>query len=121
MRVAQVGSGPDIVWVPGGDSPAEAWRGQMMHFAEHYRSTSYDPRGVGQTVSDPAPWSIADFARDCAGMIERKCKPPAMVRVVAELAMNGCFHELPGLGHVSVSRHRPDIVNRKLAEIISSA
>ena len=25
-RVAQLGEGPDIVWVPGGDSPAEAWR-----------------------------------------------------------------------------------------------
>lgn len=53
MRVAQVGNGADIVWVPGGDSPAEAWRLQMMHFAGQYRSTSYDPRGVGETKSDP--------------------------------------------------------------------
>ena len=70
MRVAQHGEGPDIVWVPGGDSPAEAWHLQMDHFAGRYRSTSYDPRGVGETTSDPAPWSIDDFARDCAEMIE---------------------------------------------------
>ena len=57
MRVAQTGEGPDIVWVPGGDSPAEAWRHQMDHFADRFRSTSYDPRGVGDTVSGPAPWS----------------------------------------------------------------
>lgn len=257
MRVAQVGKGPDIVWVPGGDSPAEAWRPQMMHFAERFRSTSYDPRGVGDTESDGAPWQIADFARDCAELIRKKCDPPvilsglsmgalitqqvaidypelirlaipmgtaayidgftrdwmqaevdlrregiklpdyflarhyaayalpakalgdpeiwrplkeayrvrfaerepqdlidqwqacldfdcrtalphcpvpihaiafsedvqtppAMVREVAELAKNGVFHELPGLGHVSVTRHRPDLVNAKLAEITNT-
>ena len=26
MRAAQIGTGLDIVWVSGGDSPAEAWR-----------------------------------------------------------------------------------------------
>lgn len=258
MRVAQVGAGPDIVWVPGGDSPAEAWRPQMMHFADRFRSTSYDPRGVGETTSAPAPWQIADFARDCAEVIEARCNPPvvlaglsmgaliaqqtaidfphlvrlaipmgtaayiagftrdwmqaeidlrragvvlpesflaphyaafalpakalgdpaiwgpvkaayterfanrdpqdlidqwkacldfdcreglktcqvpihaiafsedvqtppAMVKVVADCAANGHFHELPGLGHVSVTRHRADVVNAKIAEIISGA
>jgi pimeloyl-ACP methyl ester carboxylesterase len=258
MRVVQVGSGPDIVWVPGGDSPAEAWAPQMMHFSDGYRCTSYDPRGVGATQSDPAPWRIADFARDCAELIQELCDPPvvlaglsmgalitqqvsidfpelirlaipmgtaayidgftrdwmqaeidlrrdgitlpdyflaphyaayalpaqalgdleiwkplkeayrarfaerapqdlidqwqacldfdcraalpncpvpihavafsedvqtppAMVRQVAELARKGTFHELPGLGHVSVTRHRPDLVNAKLAEILTGA
>ena len=78
-RVAQQGEGPDIVWVPGGDSPAEAWRPQMEHFADRFRSTSYDPRGVGETTSDPAPWTIADFARDCAEIIEQCCKPPVVL------------------------------------------
>ena len=32
MRAAQIGSGLDIVWVSGGDSPAEAWRQQMTFF-----------------------------------------------------------------------------------------
>ena len=258
MRVAQVGEGPDIVWVPGGDSPAEAWRQQMMHFAGRFRCTAYDPRGVGETTSDPAPWSIADFARDCAELIEAVCAPPviltglsmgalitqqvaidfpylvrlaipmgtaayidgftrdwmqaeidlrkegvelpayflaphyaayalpakalsdpdiwgpvkeaytarfadrrprdlidqweaclafdcreglktcpvpihaiafsedlqtppAMVKEVADLALKGRFHELPGLGHVSVTRHRPDLVHDLLSEIIAAA
>ena len=257
-RVARIGSGPDIVWVPGGDSPAEAWRAQMMHFADRFRSISYDPRGVGATIAPPAPWRIEDFARDCAEIIERCCAPPvvlaglsmgalitqqvaidypglvrlaipmgtaayidgftrdwmqaeidlrrdgvelpeyflaphyaayalpagaladpdiwqplkrayterfaaraprdlvdqwqacldfdcrealrscpvpihaiafsedlqtppAMVRVVADCAQNGFYHELPGLGHVSVTRHRPDLVNAKIAEIIAAA
>ena len=32
MRAAQIGTGLDIVWVSGGDSPAEAWRQQMTFF-----------------------------------------------------------------------------------------
>ena len=256
-RVAQVGEGQDIVWIPGGDSPAEAWAGQMMHFSDRYRCTSYDPRGVGETTSAPPPWSIKDFARDCAEVIEATCDapviltglsmgglitqqvaidfphlvklampmgtaayidgftrdwmqteidirkdgidlpdyflaphyavyalpanalqdkelwgrvkeaytarfagrapkdlidqweacldldcredlkscpvpihaiafsediqtPPAMVKVVADCAMNGHYHELPGLGHVSVTRHKPDIVNGLLAEIMAT-
>lgn len=87
MRVAQVGAGPDIVWIPGGDSPAEAWRHQMAYFAERgFRCTSYDPRGVGETTSDPAPWSIADFARDCGELIDRICEPPV---IVSGLSMGG--------------------------------
>lgn len=86
MRVAQQGDGSDIVWVPGGDSPAEAWRAQMAHFADRFRSTSYDPRGVGDTMSDPAPWTIADFARDCAEVIEQVCRPPV---ILSGLSMGG--------------------------------
>ena len=86
MRAAQVGAGPDIVWVPGGDSPAEAWRQQMMLFSGQYRSTSYDPRGVGETTSVEAPWSIKDFARDCAELIEAICTPPV---VLSGLSMGG--------------------------------
>ena len=64
MRAAQIGTGPDIVWVPGGDSPAEAWRQQMMLFAGEYRSTSYDPRGVGDDVGCRA---VVD-SRLCQGL-----------------------------------------------------
>ncbi len=86
MRLAQVGSGPDIVWVPGGDSPAEAWHKQMTLFSNNYRSTSYDPRGVGETISDDAPWSIADFAQDCAELIDAVCNPPV---ILSGLSMGG--------------------------------
>lgn len=87
MRVAQVGEGPDIVWVPGGDAPAEARIHQMMHFSVcGFRCTSYDPRGVGETTSDPAPWDIADFARDCRELIEAVCDGPV---IISGLSMGG--------------------------------
>ena len=44
--------------------------------------------------------------------------PPQRVRQVAELAADGHFHLLEGLGHGSAFGHRPDEVNRLLREII---
>ena len=44
--------------------------------------------------------------------------PPRRVREVAELAANGQFHLLQGLGHGSAFGHRPDAVNECLRSII---
>jgi pimeloyl-ACP methyl ester carboxylesterase len=47
--------------------------------------------------------------------------PPQRVREVAELAANGHFHLLHGLGHGSAFGHRPDLVNARLRAIIGSS
>jgi pimeloyl-ACP methyl ester carboxylesterase len=44
--------------------------------------------------------------------------PPQRVRQVSDLAANGHFHLLQGLGHGSAFGHRPDVVNACLREII---
>jgi pimeloyl-ACP methyl ester carboxylesterase len=46
--------------------------------------------------------------------------PPKRVREVADLAANGHFHMLPGLGHGSAFGHRPVVVNECLRSIIDS-
>jgi pimeloyl-ACP methyl ester carboxylesterase len=46
--------------------------------------------------------------------------PPRRVREVAELAADGHFHLLPGLGHGSAFGHRPEVVNECLRSIIDS-
>lgn len=79
MRVVVDGAGPDIVFVPGGDSTAESYAQQFALLADGFRCISYDPRGAGGTVSPPAPWSIADFARDCAAVIDAFCGGRAVV------------------------------------------
>lgn len=86
IRVAQGGSGSDIVWVPGGDAPAEYWVEQFGYFHPDFRCTSFDPRGVGETTSTPPPWSIPRFAADCARVIETFCEPPV---VLTGLSMGG--------------------------------
>ena len=258
MRVVIDGTGPDVVFVPGGDQVAEAYSQQFAHLTDRFRCIAYDPRGAGETVSPPAPWSIEDMARDCAAVIDAFCggraavtglsmgglitqaaaidfpdkvrlaipmgtaayidgftrdwmqaeidlrragialpdyflaphyaayafpakalhdpalwaqvkesytarfrdrdpkdtidqwqacldfdcrealktcpvplhvisfsedvqTAPAMCKVVSDLAPNGTFHELPGLGHVSMVRHRPEMVAAKLREILTGA
>ena len=41
-----------------------------------------------------------------------------MCKVVADLVPDGVLHEIPGLGHVSMVSHRPEVVAAKLREII---
>ncbi len=76
IRVVQAGKGPDVVWIPGGDSPVEFWAGQFVHFNGLCRSTSFDPRGAGETTNPPPPWTMAQYARDCAAVIEHCCSAP---------------------------------------------
>jgi len=39
---------------------------------------------------------------------------------VADLVPNGVFHEIPGLGHVSMTRHKPEVVAAKLRDILAA-
>jgi 3-oxoadipate enol-lactonase len=92
----QRGEGPDIVWIPGGDSLATDWNDQISVFEKNYRNTAFDPRGAGQTVSRrQPPWSIADYAADCASLIRAACTPPVFIvglsmgsKITLEVAMN---------------------------------
>lgn len=79
MRVVTEGAGPNIVFIPGGDQTAEGYSQQFAHLAQHFRCVSYDPRGAGETTSPPAPWSIDDYARDCAAVIDAHCGGSAIV------------------------------------------
>lgn len=80
LHYLQRGTGPDIVWLPGGDNVAADWADQFAAFGEGWRNTSFDPRGAGRTVSrrDP-PWSMAEHAADCAELIRAACDPPVIV------------------------------------------
>jgi pimeloyl-ACP methyl ester carboxylesterase len=78
IRYEQAGEGPDIVWVSGGGGTAEDWDAyQLPFFRDAFRNTTFDNRGVGATrCQAPLPWSLEDFARDTAELIEAVCDPP---------------------------------------------
>ncbi|MEX0307443.1 MAG: alpha/beta fold hydrolase [Ruegeria sp.] len=257
MRVVVEGDGPPVVFVPGGDQTAEAYSEQFARLSDSFKCITYDPRGAGDTQSPPPPWTMHDYATDCAAVIgafaggqatvcglslgglvtqqtaidfpdkvrlaipmgtsayidgftrdwmqaeidlrkdgitlpdyflaphyavyafpakalhepelweqlkasyterfrdrdpkatidqweaclEFDCREglktclvpmhviafsedvqtaPVMCKVVSDLAPNGVFHEVPGLGHVSMTRHKPDIVAAKLREILTA-
>jgi 3-oxoadipate enol-lactonase len=80
LHFIQDGNGPDVVWIPGGDEVAEAWDHQFATFRGCFRNTSFDPRGAGRTLCHTRPpWTIADYASDCAALIAAKCRPPVIV------------------------------------------
>lgn len=79
MRVVTEGSGPDVVFIPGGDQTAEAYSQQFSRLKDAFRCVSYDPRGAGETESPPAPWTMGDYAADCAGVIDAFCSGRAVV------------------------------------------
>ncbi|MFO1061787.1 MAG: alpha/beta hydrolase [Dongiaceae bacterium] len=87
LHYIQRGEGPDLVWIPGGDGTVNSYREQYPFFDGRFRSTSLDPRGAGETVCrQEPPWTIADMARDCAGLIRAVCRPPV---IVVGLSMGG--------------------------------
>lgn len=70
MRVVVDGTGPDLVFVPGGDQTVEAYSQQFARLRDGFRCIAYDPRGAGRTTAPPPPWTMADYARDCAAVID---------------------------------------------------
>ncbi len=45
--------------------------------------------------------------------------PPSLGRKAAELAKNGTFHLMEGLGHLSLIGHKPEVVNARIEEILA--
>ena len=103
LHYVRQGSGPDIIWCPGGDQTGEEWQEQFGFFPD-YRCTSFDPRGAGRTVSHrPPPWSIGTYADDVAALIRGVCEPPVVIvglsmgaLIVQEMVLS--FPELVRLG-----------------------
>ena len=101
LHYDQSGSGPDIVWLAGGDMPGSSWHPfQLPDFAD-YRNLTYDARGVGQTRSHTeAPWPISTHAGDCITLIENACDAPVFL---AGLSMGSCIAQ-------EIALTRPDLV-----------
>jgi pimeloyl-ACP methyl ester carboxylesterase len=57
---------------------------------------------------------------DVIGFSQDMQTPPNLGRRAAELAGNGRFHLLEGLSHMSLVGHRPEVVNRRIRNIIES-
>jgi len=89
LAYEQAGAGPDIVWVSGADQRGAEWHhDQLPAFVDTHRCTTYDLRGVGETVcSRPTPWTVRDLAADCAALIRAACAPPV---VVVGLSLGAC-------------------------------
>jgi pimeloyl-ACP methyl ester carboxylesterase len=88
----QFGKGPDLVWLSGGGGLGSDWHTwQIPYFEPFFRNTTFDNRGIGRTIcTAPEPWTIADFARDAATLIEAVCDPPVAVAGLSMGSFIGC-------------------------------
>jgi pimeloyl-ACP methyl ester carboxylesterase len=102
IHYEQFGDGPDLVWLAGGGSVGSDWHTwQIPYFEPFFRNTTFDNRGIGKTTcTAPEPWSIADFARDAADLIEAVCEPPVAVVGLSMGALIG----------TQLSLDRPDLL-----------
>ena len=60
--------------------PERTWIQYQLPSFPDFRNTVYHNRGVGQTeCTQELPWTMEDFARDAASLIEQVCEPPVIV------------------------------------------
>lgn len=76
----QTGTGPDLVWLAGGDQRGRSWHDYQTPAFPDFRNTTYDLRGVGETrCLAPPPWPIEAYAADCAALVRAVCEPPVLL------------------------------------------
>ncbi len=80
------GEGPPLLLLHGLGSCAQDWEFQAPEFARSHRVIMMDVRGHGRSARPPAPYSVAQFARDAVALLEMLGATPADV---AGLSMGG--------------------------------
>src|SRR6476620_1844552 len=70
LHVSQQGTGEDVLLLCGLGDDVAAWDGQTPVFAERYRVTAIDNRGVGQSSLPDGEFTMRDLAADAAGVCD---------------------------------------------------
>ena len=64
------GSGEPLLLIMGLAADSMAWMFQVPDFSEHYRTITFDNRGVGRSSKPSGPYSIHEMADDTAGLLD---------------------------------------------------
>ena len=64
------GSGDPLLLIMGLAADSTAWLFQVPAFAEHYRTITFDNRGVGRSAKPAGPYTIAGMAKDAVGLLD---------------------------------------------------
>jgi len=64
------GTGDPLLLIMGITAPGAAWEKHVAEWAKSFRCILVDNRGVGQSSKPPGPYSSAQMADDCAGLLE---------------------------------------------------
>jgi 3-oxoadipate enol-lactonase len=64
------GSGDPLLLIMGLAADSTAWLFQVPAFAEHYRTITFDNRGVGRSAKPSGPYTITAMAKDAIGLLD---------------------------------------------------
>ncbi|WP_162264083.1 alpha/beta fold hydrolase [Legionella steigerwaltii] len=68
MYYEQTGSGPDLVFISGLSVDHTMW--DLKYFTNDFRVLTFDNRGVGQTDTPDAPYSMEGFMKDTVSLCQ---------------------------------------------------
>jgi pimeloyl-ACP methyl ester carboxylesterase len=79
LHYVQSGDGGDVLLLCGWGDDVSAWDSQIEPFAEHYRVTVVDNRGVGRSSLPDGEFTVKDMAADAAALCDAIGVGPAHV------------------------------------------
>jgi len=79
LHFLKAGSGPPIIFVPGGSMPAEIWEPQLYHFSENHTVIAFDPRSQGRSEKPTNGHHRTRRGQDIGELLEHLDGPPAVV------------------------------------------
>jgi pimeloyl-ACP methyl ester carboxylesterase len=96
----RAGEGPPLVFAHGAATDARMWQPQLAALAVEFTVVAWDEPGAGRSSDVPADFTLADYARCLAALIEALDSGPAHV---AGLSWGGTVA-------LELYRHRPELV-----------
>src|SRR3990167_10012984 len=66
----QQGAGPDLILIGGLTSDHQIWRTPLRTFSQHFRVTTFDNRGAGQSSTPDYPYTIEMMANDTIQLMD---------------------------------------------------
>jgi 3-oxoadipate enol-lactonase len=70
MFYEEQGTGDPLLLIMGLAADSMAWLFQVPDFARHYRTITFDNRGVGRSAKPAGPYTIHQMADDAAGLLD---------------------------------------------------
>jgi pimeloyl-ACP methyl ester carboxylesterase len=70
LAVTVAGEGPPLLLIPGLGATRVVFDPLLPHLTQHFRVAVYDQRGIGESQSDPGPFTTEQLGDDAAAVLD---------------------------------------------------